>query len=231
MKKIVIDNFIDYHKIIEAHSGSNFLFRGQSNYSWDLIPKVGRNEYKKNIPKIFKENTLLNSWKRYASNQLLTQPVDEWDWISLAQHHGLTTRLLDWTKNPLVALFFATFDFNPKIDSSVFILDFENEVINNQMNSPFEIDHSGVFFPKGITARIISQRGVFTISHKPELSLEKNMKDKKILKIRIKGSSKKSIQKVLEQYGINEFAIYQDLDNLSNYLNRFVVNRELDLIL
>ncbi|NRT11779.1 hypothetical protein HNQ00_001404 [Flavobacterium sp. 14A] len=34
----------------------------------------------------------------------------------------------------------------------------------------------------------------------------------------------------LEQYGVNEFSIYQDLDNLSNYLNRFIISRELDIM-
>lgn len=72
---------------------------------------------------------------------------------------------------------------------------------------------------------------MFSISHKPELSLEKLMENKKFIKIKIKGSSKKSIQKILEQYGINEFSIYQDLDNLSNYLNRFILNKELDSII
>lgn len=226
-----INNFNDFHKVIETYTGSNFLFRGQSDYNWDLLPKVGRPAFVKNIPKVFREEYILDSWKRYSSHQLNNQPIDEWDWISLAQHHGLATRLLDWTKNPLVALFFATFDFNTKIDSSLFILDFKNMVIDTQKTTPFNLSFSGVFYPKGLTARVISQRGVFTISQKPEVSLEKLMLQSSIVKVKINGSSKRLIQKNLEQYGINEFSIYQDLDNLSNYLNRFILNEELDKII
>lgn len=231
MDIIEIDNFLDFHKAIVKYTGSNFLFRGQSNSDWDLIPKVGRPDFRKNIPIVFKEDYILEAWKRYASHQLTKQPIDEWDWISLAQHHGLVTRLLDWTKNPLIALFFATFDFNEKVDSSVFILDFDNYVINTKKITPFEIESSGVFYPKGLSARVISQRGVFTISHKPEITLEKLMKKEKFIKLKIKGASKKELQIILEQYGINEFSIYQDLDNLSNYLNRFILKRELDKII
>ncbi|MFD2915314.1 FRG domain-containing protein [Psychroserpens luteus] len=232
MKIIEIKDFVDFHKVVEKHSSSNFVFRGQQNFYWELIPKIGRPEFSKNVPLYFKEEDIIRSWLRYSGHLLKSKPVDEWDELTLGQHHGLATRLLDWTKNPLVALYFATFDLNKKNDASVFIMDFQNSVLKTKEFSPFDQNKtiSGVFYPKGLSARVINQRGVFTISHKPDLSLEKILSDYTFIKLRIKGKAKKGILRNLEQYGINEFSIYQDLDNLSNYLNRFIINKELDQI-
>lgn len=232
MKIIDVKNFIEFHKIVEKHSSSNFVFRGQQNFDWELIPKIGRPEFSKNVPSYFKEEFIIRSWLRYSGHLLQNNPVDEWDELTLGQHHGLATRLLDWTKNPLVALYFATFDLNENNDSAVFILDFQNSVLPTKEYRPFDkdINVSGVFYPKGLSARVINQRGVFTISHNPKLSLEKILSHFTFTKLRIQGKAKKYILRNLEQYGINEFSIYQDLDNLSNYLNRFIINKELDQI-
>ncbi|NID08923.1 FRG domain-containing protein [Fibrivirga algicola] len=231
MKVLEINSFLEFHQIVENYSGSNYLFRGQTNFEWELIPKIGRPGFARTIPSVFREDYLLRSWMRYSSHIIIREPIDQWDRLSLAQHHGLATRLLDWTKNPLVALFFATFDFSSEEDASVFIFDFKNETTQTERLDPFTITFSGVFYPKGITARVISQRGVFSFSNNPQKSLEVLMPTFDFIKLKINGGAKKSIQKNLEQYGINEFSIYQDLDNLSNYLNRFVLSKEIDKII
>jgi len=230
MKIIEINTFIEYHEVIQEFSSTNYLFRGQQNFDWKLIPKIGRDDFAKTVPAYFKEDFILRGWLRYSEQLTVNKPKDTWDELTLAQHHGLATRLLDWTKNPLVALFFATCDFKENINGSVYIMDFNNETLMTDKFGPFESEVSGVFYPRGLSARVINQRGVFSLSHKPKISLEKLLPKYEIVKLKILGNSKKELQRQLEVYGINEFSIYQDLDNLSNYLNRFIINKELDII-
>ncbi len=52
-------------------------------------------------------NAMLNEFKQCAQDYLSIKPKNDFEWMFLAQHYGIPTKLLDWTTDPLVALFFA----------------------------------------------------------------------------------------------------------------------------
>jgi hypothetical protein len=81
------------------------LFRGQArDKEWPLLPKLFRPPNTVEQVRKF-ETKLLSKFKNDSPYLLPTRPTNDWDWLSLGQHYSLSTRLLDWTANPLTALF------------------------------------------------------------------------------------------------------------------------------
>lgn len=101
-----IKDYLDWIKLagegecITKNLTSSFFYRGQANSQWGIVPNIFREN------KIYNEQQLLFSANNYLSSQL-SNCKDELEKMILLQHYGLKTRLLDVTRNPLVALYFA----------------------------------------------------------------------------------------------------------------------------
>ena len=84
-------------------SAPRVWYRGLPCSKYALLPTLHRS----GIP-VESEADLINKFKLNAHEFLEVRPQGEWEWMLLARHHGLPSRLLDWTENPLVGLYFAT---------------------------------------------------------------------------------------------------------------------------
>jgi hypothetical protein len=108
-----------WHEQLARHR-SNFVFRGEASRSSSLATSLQRlgGDY------AAVESHLLRSFRKYARAKDV--PEDTlWHWLALAKHHGLATRLLDWTYSPYVALHFATaFPVHRSEDGAIWMVDF-----------------------------------------------------------------------------------------------------------
>ena len=93
-------------------------FRGHRCSNWKLVPKLYREEFKG-----ADENEIRQEFQSRAQQLIQGRlPADKWEWYFLMQHYGAPTRLLDWTDNPLVALYFALEDHPGGCDAAVWVL-------------------------------------------------------------------------------------------------------------
>jgi hypothetical protein len=102
------------------------VYRGDGDASWPLLTSLDKlggaspPHTKANL-----EEHILRNFIRYSRPYLEQPPVNEWEVLVIAQHHGLPTRLLDWTYSPLVAAHFATLHSDRQCDRVVWRLDWK----------------------------------------------------------------------------------------------------------
>ncbi len=218
-KKTTINSlgeFVDF--ITSLSSNGKIIFRGQINDK-PLVPAVGRNKERE---KFFnKEDEIIETFKREAIPHIKFPVNNDWQWLAIAQHNGIPTRLLDWTLNPLVALWFAVkySDENPenRIVWAFYYNESDDRVDTNKFGSPFSIEKTFVYFPEHIFPYIQAQSGLFTVHHRLKDTKDfvplNNIEDSDLLlrKIKIPRKIVPAIRHQLDRIGINSATLFPGL--------------------
>lgn len=173
------------------------VYRGAAEASWSLYTSLDTlGGVNPPHGKADLEEHILRNFIRYSRPYFGSATVNEWEVLVAAQHHGLPTRLLDWTYSPLVAAHFATIRGKPGVDRAVWRLDWKavhrrfrlpelalqiqdlNEIFGpNRPFTPWTLFGKGfadlifacMIEPPSLDARIMAQSATFTLcSHKRE---------------------------------------------------------------
>lgn len=198
---------------------NRYVFRGHRDENWKLSATFDRRygnytfDERKNI-----ENSLLNNFKDlcvtwegkerfadYSKEQLM----------SIGQHYGLPTRLLDWSFSLYVATFFAfsdTENITPNI--AIWVLDTQHEV----WNAGYGVSLENVKVEENDRQRY--QYGIFTLNNSPSKTIEDYLEtcakdyvvDGALYKIILPNKEKRTVLNDLEMMGINSFNIYRGME-------------------
>lgn len=217
------NDFGAYVQLIDRlqQKSGQYIFRGQDRRG-NLLPGVARGTPNRN--RVLNEKEALEQFGLLGASLLSPGQYGLVDLMVVAQHHGLKTRLLDWTANPLVALFFAC---NSQVTGPVFVYVLHAEELLDKTvydKDPFGRRKTVVFQPRLNNPRVTAQDGWFTLhafSHQGRfVTLESNLQVKPHLsQIMIPSAARGPILDMLQAMGFSPKSMFPDLGGLCTHLN------------
>ena len=229
MKQTTVESFEEFLEQLKRHAPGPTNYRGVTRSSYELIPSLGRLAGATEKTDFdAEERRLMWLFKVSAGPYLQQIPGNYLEWLALAQHHGLPTRLLDWTRNPLAALFFATRadDDDDATDCAVFAFSSGPIIQIEQYDTLKKVDSVRFYVPPAISSRLIAQRGMFSIHPDPFVPFDHDELEKMI----IPASAKTHFYRYLRLFEVDDFSLFPDLDGLSSFLSRVASKSSRDLL-
>ena len=203
MSEVRVSSWIELQQAVFEETWQETLGRHRSQFVFRGVPRahLPLDNSLQTANLVQHERHLLTSFRKYALRNAVHGDW-VWNWLSLAKHHGLPTRLLDWTYSPYVAMHFATHDIRQfDQDAAIWCVDyrrtnerlprpladllrdeevnlFTTEMLNRVATSLAQFDALGrhdfvLFFePPSLDERIVNQFALFSLPSSPSLSLQ-----------------------------------------------------------
>jgi len=228
----VVKTVVMYLELLNDELNKGFdIFRGQSEETWGLEPSISR------LPNYgleksfgfddweYLETYLIETFQNSSVPYMNFEPTPL-DWLVHAQHHGLPTRLLDWTSNPLKGLYFAVND--PSYDDKNGAVFIASRYLSGNSFDYTNIKNVMFYQSKHLNNRIIAQEGCFSVYPLPtgfekfneireflDYQLDEDGEINLKCKVIIPKECKSAIRQELRILGITQQSLFPGLDGIA----------------